>query len=104
MMTRDDKEELAKEWRRSDLTQDEFCAEKGISITTLHYWLYGRKGRGRKKLLRFLPVEMVKSPAPTARRGEPDGVVELALATGVQLRFRVGTDTEYLAQLVRAVG
>jgi len=99
------------EWRRlleeleaSGLTQKEFAAQKDVSFASLQYWLYKRDKLASKIDVnsgpRFLPIEVVASPAPKAR----PGVLEAALPGGVVLRFVVGTDTRYLAELFAALG
>jgi len=95
---------LVAEYEASGLQQKEFCAKHDLSLNTLQYWLY-RKSRKSKpesgSATKFLPVTVVASSAPKARLGE---VVELALRSGVVLRFGVGTDSRYLAELAAALG
>jgi hypothetical protein len=54
----------------------------------------------RKPATRFLPVEGVAS-APKAR---PVEIVEVALRSGVVVRFEVGADPRYLVELFTAIG
>lgn len=94
---------LLEEFQTSSLEQKEFAAKHDISLGTFRYWLYRRAKRVQlesKPRQKFLPVTVVASPAPKAR-GE---VVELALTSGVLVRFAVGTDSRYVAELVAALG
>lgn len=98
--------ELLKEFESSELTQKEFVAKHDVPLGTFQFWLY--KKAKQKKLesnsaRKFLPVEVVASPVPLARAGGRD-VVEASLRSGVTMRFAVGTDTRYLAELLAALG
>ncbi len=101
--TRDEWMKLLAEYEESGLTQKEFVAKHDLSFGTFQYWLY--RASKKSKLAsnsspKFLPIEVVASPAPKARAG----VLEAALPGGVLLRFVVGTDTRYLAELFAALG
>src|SRR5262244_507292 len=61
---------LIAEFRQSGLTQKEFVAKHDIPHSTFQYWLYVRSKRlsADSKLSRkFLPLEVVTSPALKAR-------------------------------------
>ena len=98
--------QLVAEYESSnEVPQKEFVARHDVSINTFRFWLY--KLRQQKKshhdsATRFLPVEVVASPAPKARGG--GDAVELQLRSGATLRFEVGTDPRYLAALIAALG
>jgi hypothetical protein len=95
---------LISEYDRGGFTQKEFVAKYDVSLGTFQYWLYKRAKLASKidvnSAPRFLPVEVVASPATQSR----DGVIEVALRSGVALRFAVGTDTRYLAELIASLG
>lgn len=94
---------LLEEFQDSELEQKEFAAKHDISLGTFRYWLYRRAKQVQlesKPRTKFLPVTVVASPAPKAR-GE---VIELALSSGVLVRFATGTDSRYVAELVAALG
>ncbi len=97
--------QLIEEFRRSGLSQKEFVAKHDISFSTFQYWLYTKLRRVSSSSAsspKFLPVEVVASAAPKARR--QGDLVEVATASGVVLRFLVGTDTRYVAELLAALG
>ena len=109
---------LVADFESSDLTQREFATERGISLSNLRYWIYRLRKESRPLVAeeprrsdqapervdaeegsRLVPVRVVAS-APKARHGE---VIELALPSGVVLRFPVGTDPEYLRLVAAAL-
>lgn len=96
--------QLIAEFETSGLTQKEFAAEKDVSLSTMQYWLYKRAKLDSnfdvKARPQFLPVEVVASAAPLAR----PGTIEVALRSGLTVRFAAGVDTRYLAELLAALG
>jgi hypothetical protein len=97
---------LIQEYAQSGLQQKEFVAKHDLSLGTFQYWLY-KRGKSDSKFdgnssPRFLPVQVVASPASKTRGAQQ--VVEAALLSGTILRFVVGTDTQYLAELFAALG
>lgn len=98
--------QLLEKYEQSGLTQKEFAAQENLSLSTLQYWLY-KRSKSHSKIdvnssPRFLPIEVVASPALKA---QADGeVIEAQLRCGARLRFVVGTDTRYLAELFAALG
>ncbi len=100
---------LIAEYEVSGLSQKEFGAKHDVSFSTFQYWLYTKS----KKLsaesasrTRFLPVEVVPSPALEAR-GEtapPAGAgVEIALPGGVHVRLAPGTSARFVGELLAAL-
>jgi len=97
---------LVAEFKSSGLQQKEFCGKHNLSVSTFQYWLYRKTKRVQvesESSPRFLPVTVVASPASQTRGGR-GGVLEASLRSGVLLRFTVGTDTRYLAELFAALG
>jgi transposase-like protein len=93
---------LVEEFEKSASSLEDFSAKLGVKPSTLQFWFYKlRKQASRAS--RFLPVNVVASAAPKARQGATE-TVELALATGALLRFSVGTDVRYVAQIIAALG
>lgn len=97
---------LIKEYEEAELTQKEFVAKHDVSLATFQFHLYkSRKGtsiRNSESRAAFVPVEVVALPA-SSTRGPGHGVVEAMLRCGAVVRFPVGTDTRYLAELFAAV-
>ncbi len=99
--------------RRSGLSLAAFCRQRGVRTGTLSFWKWkltheaarGRRAAaadGRTAPTRFVPVQLAAhstAPAPAAPAALRD--VEIALATGRQVRIRV--DLAELAAVLRAV-
>ena len=86
------------EYDGSTETQEAFCEAHDVPLGTFRYWRYKL---AKQRPTRFLPVEVVGSPAPVARAG---ALVEVAVpGGGPVLRFEVGTDAQYVAELVSAI-
>ena len=103
----DEWKKLITEYETSGLVQKEYCEKHDVSLSTFQYWLYKRTKMASKFDVNsrptFLPVKVVASPAPKARGGEL-AVLEARLMSGLVVRFAVGTDTRYLAELLAALG
>ncbi|RKH92649.1 hypothetical protein D7Y04_42495, partial [Corallococcus sp. AB038B] len=96
---------MVEEFEASGLTQKQFADRHEVSLSAFQYKLNKkpRSALGRRPEStegprgRFLPVEVVASPAPRTREGL---MLEVALPRGVLMRFPEGTQAEYLAHLV----
>ena len=97
---RDEWVKLVGEFEANELSQPEFAAQHQVSVHALRFWLYKLRLEA-KKSARFLPVSVVASDAPAARDAVAEWM-EATLPCGVLLRFPVGTDSRYLAQLFAA--
>jgi|ERR1700716_2158139 hypothetical protein len=97
---------LIAEFQQSGMSQKEFIAKHDVNLSTFQYWLYKRSKLNSKfdvnSSPRFLPVEVVGLPASSTR--VEAAVIEAALRSGTLLRFAVGTDPRYLAELFAAIG
>jgi transposase len=117
---------LVADFESSDLTQREFATERGISLSHLRYWIYRLRKDSRPLVTeasrssdqapaqvvapegsRLLPVRVVASAAKprstvVAVAGGEE-VLELALPSGVRVRFPAGTDLKYLRALAAAL-
>jgi hypothetical protein len=113
---------LVADFEAGDLTQREFASERGISFSNLRNWIYRLRKEARplveaapassrqapkrvvsRRASRLVPVRVVGS-APKARWAETTAVLlELALPSGVAVRFPPGTDPGYLRALLAAL-
>jgi hypothetical protein len=97
---------LIAEYESSEISQKEFVAKHDVSLATFQFHLYKLRKRAStpnsESPAAFLPIEVVASPAPQARKAI-DGV-EVALRSGVVVRFEVGTELHYLSALFAALG
>ncbi len=90
------------EYEGSGMTQQAFAARRGLAAPTLRGWIY--KLRDERPRASILPVRVVASTAPTARRASDAGeVIEVTLPTGVRAAVTVGTDPVYAAALIRCL-
>jgi hypothetical protein len=120
---------LVADFESSDLTQREFATERGISYSNLRNWIYRLRKESRplvvteateakepgqgpdqaeaKRASRLVPVRVVASARNARQRTAAvlagDGLLELALPSGVRLRFPAGTDLGYLRALAAAL-
>ncbi|EGV28550.1 transposase [Thiorhodococcus drewsii AZ1] len=95
--TREQWQSIVEGWPKSGLTQAQYCAQQGISVTSFHRWREQvrqdadpgdqetRQGEGGS--VRWVPVELHEVPAPVA-----GPALTLVLANG--LRLEVGADFE----------
>jgi transposase-like protein len=91
---------LVRQLERSGQSQEEFARERGIPVGTLRGWIY-RLRRERAEQAPLLPVRVVASTAPTARRPDDEGaVIEAALSDGLLLRFGRGATAELVAEVL----
>jgi hypothetical protein len=100
--------ELVAEYEAGGFAQKEIAAKHDVSLATFQFHLYKtrkerRSIRSSESLPTFLPVTVVASPALKAR-GREATLLEAMFRSGVGLRFAVGTDTRYLAELFAALG
>jgi transposase len=117
---------LVADFETSDLTQREFASERGVSFSNLRNWLYRLRKESRPLVpepakvsgqapergaavegSRLLPVRVVASAAKPRRTTSSalagNALLELALPSGVRLRFPAGTDPRYLRALASAL-
>jgi hypothetical protein len=92
---------LIEQFEQSGLTQKQFAQQHQVPLSTLQSWLYRRRrqaGPGLSVPVRLLPVE-VSAPAKAF-----SGRVEVLAPGGTRVSFEVGTDVDYVAHLVAALG
>ncbi|HET7549230.1 MAG TPA: hypothetical protein VFJ86_15790 [Usitatibacter sp.] len=92
---------LVEQFAASGLSQRDFAEQRSVSVNTLQFWIY--KLRRESKAPRFVPVHVVASAAPKARRQDDHGVV-VTTRSGHLLRFADGTDPKYIAAVVAELG
>jgi transposase len=97
---------LIAEYEVSGLSQKEFVAKHDVSFSTFQYWLYRRNKKVRTvsgSTPEFVPVEVVDSAAPKARRDEAKAAVEIELPSGVQVRLISGVSASFVGELIAAL-
>lgn len=94
---------LVSEYETSGLQQKDFCAKHDVSLNTLQYWLYRRpkkSGSESGPTTKFLPVEVVPSPALAARGQQPTSGVMVELPSGVRIHLSSDVPARYVAELL----
>ena len=92
---------VAEEFEASGLTQREFAGRRGLRLSTVQSWVYRRRRQvsaGAEPPVRLLPVQVSDALAPAAV------TLEVRTAAGARVRFSSGTDVDYVARLVAALG
>jgi hypothetical protein len=92
---------VAEEFEASGLTQREFAERRGLPLGTVQSWVYRRRRQlsaAAEPAVRLLPVQVSSAPAS----GEV--ALEVVVASGVRVRLSPGTDVDYVARLVAALG
>jgi hypothetical protein len=94
--TREIWQNLIKQFERSGKTQEQFATEREIPLTTLRAWIYRLKREMEEEQASILPVRVIASTAPTARRPEDESAaVEVML-----VRFAGGAASDFIADVV----
>jgi len=89
-----EREGLLKAYRRSDLSQREFCAQRGIGLSTLGFWL--RKGsRHLSTEAEFVEIPNLTSSASGA------AIYRVELRNGVKIELGSGFRSEEVDVLLR---
>ena len=99
--SRDEWTALVAAWRRSGLTQAEFCQREGLSRRTLGWWrwrLEREAAPAPPSKAEFVEVQVVEPEPP------PDEIRDFdVLVAGLVVRVPSGFDEEALGRLVRAL-
>lgn len=104
--TREQWQALVAGWPRSGLTQAQYCARHGISLSSFQYWR-ARLRKAAKDLaserrsdpaasVRLLPVELSREPRSAAQ----EAPLTLVLSNGLRLEVTAGFDAVTLRQLL----
>lgn len=84
----DTQRELLARYHRGALTQRAFCAEVGLPVSTLQWWLVkARREAARGRPVTFAEVSLSDVTRPDRSVG-PAWAVEILTRTGVTLRLR----------------
>jgi hypothetical protein len=95
--TREIWQNLIGQFERSGKSMEQFAGERQIPTGTLKNWIYRLRKEKAEATTEILPVRVISSASPTARRHEEesDGAVEVML-----VRFASGTASELIAEVV----
>ncbi len=101
---------LVSDFRRSGLTQAEFCRQRNISLASFRYHFYkplspkpapgdARSSAGLDH--QFLPVTILPDPILSSTVSQPH--LELILSNGRRIAVAAGFDTQTLRRLIAVV-
>lgn len=88
-------------YERSGLSQQAFCRRHGVALSTLQYWR--RRARQADEASAPTFVEVPQRPGTPARVRSVEAVF-IEVSGGVRLEVGVGTDSQWLSGLLRALG
>jgi len=96
-------ESILKDYSRSGRSQRDFARTRGISLSSLGYWLWKarwREGRevGRVEASRIVPVKVVRRPPEGSK-----AFLEVVLRGDRLVRVYPGFDPDTLAQVLAVV-
>jgi hypothetical protein len=89
------REELLQDYRQSRMTQREFAAQAGLSVSTLQAWLRKRPARQASEGPAFVAVPNLWSASPAAP------AYRLQWPEGLSLEVRSGFSAQELAALLQ---
>jgi transposase len=89
-------ERVVAELEQSGLTHEEFARERRLNVGSLRRWLYRLRRERGSTAMRVLPVRV---ETLLGVHGRTSDVVEIDVA-GTVLRVAVGTDVEYVTELL----
>lgn len=92
-------------FRKSGLTQAEFCRQHGLSLNTLRKYLYGARAVAKSPtVVEFLPVTttQVTQENPTQTHHHADPIV-LILDSGRRVAVAPGFDSPTLTRLIETI-
>lgn len=87
-------------WRKSGLSQAEYCRQRGVNPKTFSGWVNREAPAVEPASLELIPVRV--APAPVAAVELP-GLV-LRLAQGVRLEIPAAVPARWVAELLRGLG
>ena len=96
-------EELVAEYVESELTQREFCVQKGICVGTLAYWLRkvsSAETAAGQSGARLMEVQLISDDQSRVTRDQERPGYELLLPGERRLRVPRGFDAEEVAVLL----
>ncbi len=89
-------EKRLREWRASELSQAEYCRQKGLRIKSFAYWK--RKEKPEQKEVRFVGLSL-----PTPVRVQDESPVRVILKSGYVIEIKDGFAPSTLRDVVRVL-
>lgn len=89
-------EKRLREWRASELSQAEYCRQKGLRIKSFAYWK--RKEKPEQKEVGFVGLSI-----PTIERVQDESPVRVILKSGYVIEIKDGFAPSTLRDVVRVL-
>jgi hypothetical protein len=93
--SKEEREYHVEQWRSSGKSQKVYSTEAGISVVSLHYWVYGKKKKEkeRAKVPAFVPIHIQEETSPSLE-------ITLELPGGIRIILQGGVSAAYLKSLI----
>jgi transposase-like protein len=86
-------------WRKSELSQADYCRQQDINPKTFSRWIRLELARDRDAPFEIIPIQIVPAePAPAAEAN-----ITLRLAHGAQLELSTAVSPRWLAELLQCL-
>ena len=82
---------VLEQYQESGLSQKRFCEKKGVSLSSLNYWLKKKRSGGspaKAVEARFVELSIASAPDASVRASDNHADLVVELPFGVILRFR----------------
>jgi transposase-like protein len=99
LRTPEQRQELIQKYRASGLGKSEYCRQRGVNLTTFCQWLNGRLRTKRRRSVSTPKSEMKFAEVQVGLGATAP--VEIALASGVNIRLRDLSRWKELVELLR---
>jgi hypothetical protein len=95
-----EKKALIAQWEKSDQKMKVFCAEQGITLSSLSYWIrqFGSEGKRVEKEKSFIALELEKGPS--GYNFESYSFAELVFANGTRIVIHQPVSPAFLRELL----
>jgi hypothetical protein len=95
-----EKKALIAQWQKSSQTMKVFCAEKGITLSSLSYWIrqFGSEGKRIGKEKSFIALELEK--VPSGYNFESYSFAEVVFANGTKMVIHQPVPPAFLKELL----
>ena len=94
-----EKKSLIAQWEQSNQNMKVFCAEKGITLSSLSYWIrqFGRESKRNDKEKSFIALELEK--VPSGYNFESYSFAEVIFANGTKMIIHQPVPLAFLKEL-----
>lgn len=104
-LSRKDGMALVKAWENSELTEPDFCKQRGVKVDRLRYWLRRRDGEALRTDTPSQNVVVVPFSVPDGQVVDcsPEAVTEITGPGGLSVRVPVSASRTQLIEILSAL-